>query len=158
MEVFNHVMGLKNFTEYFSRYPNYTFHGAQCVLLSLRALCVLKMAGVDGSLRFGSLGWARRDGNGVHYEFGGEDWTMRQFLRGSRFITGWDLTEFEPRQKKTVVKKNVETVVVHPKLADFLLKLVNFDTGDYRFPTHLSPRLLPGSHGPASTLSALLSR
>jgi len=29
---------------------------------------------------FGSMGWKKNDGSGVHYEFGGENWTIAKFL------------------------------------------------------------------------------
>jgi hypothetical protein len=35
----------------------------------------------DGDeLVFGSMGWHKKSG-GIHYEFGGEDWTVKQFLK-----------------------------------------------------------------------------
>ena len=43
------------------------------------ALIERKLRG--GKLVFGSVGWKKRDGKGVHYEFGGLDWTVRQFLK-----------------------------------------------------------------------------
>ena len=33
-----------------------------------------------GELVFGSMGWKKRSG-GIHYEFGGEGWTVSQFLK-----------------------------------------------------------------------------
>jgi hypothetical protein len=40
-----------------------------------------KMFMKDGDeLVFGSMGWHKKSG-GIHYEFGGEDWTVKQFLK-----------------------------------------------------------------------------
>jgi hypothetical protein len=33
-----------------------------------------------GEIVFGSMGWKRKNGKGIHYEFGGENWTISQFL------------------------------------------------------------------------------
>ena len=48
--------------------------------------CCVQNALIDrklngGKLVFGSMGWKKQDGKGVHYEFGGLDWTVRQFLK-----------------------------------------------------------------------------
>ena len=34
-----------------------------------------------GEIVFGSMGWKRKNGKGIHYEFGGENWTIAQFLK-----------------------------------------------------------------------------
>lgn len=35
-----------------------------------------------GTLVFGSMGFVKRDGSGVHWEYGGEDWsTVKQFMK-----------------------------------------------------------------------------
>ena len=34
-----------------------------------------------GRIVFGSMGWKRKNGDGVHYEFGGENYTVKQFLK-----------------------------------------------------------------------------
>ena len=33
-----------------------------------------------GTIVFGSMGWKKKDGSGIHYEFGGENYTVAQFL------------------------------------------------------------------------------
>tara|TARA_R110000868_G_scaffold294737_2_gene555205 strand:+ start:85 stop:558 length:474 start_codon:yes stop_codon:yes gene_type:complete len=32
-----------------------------------------------GEIVFGSMGWKRKNGNGVHYEYGGEGWNVAKF-------------------------------------------------------------------------------
>ena len=34
-----------------------------------------------GEIIFGSMGWKRINGNGIHYEFGGEGWTVSKFMK-----------------------------------------------------------------------------
>jgi hypothetical protein len=38
-----------------------------------------------GTIKFGSMGFEKIDGNGNHWEFGGEDYTIKQFGRGKAF-------------------------------------------------------------------------
>ena len=49
--------------------------------LSGRCYHNARMLMEDGDeLVFGSMGWHKKTG-GIHYEFGGEDWTVKQFLK-----------------------------------------------------------------------------
>ena len=41
-----------------------------------------------GEIVFGSMGWKRMNGNGIHYEFGGEGWNVVQFMYNGGSI-GW---------------------------------------------------------------------
>ena len=34
-----------------------------------------------GRVVFGSMGWKRNNNKGIHYEFGGENWTIHHFLQ-----------------------------------------------------------------------------
>jgi len=34
-----------------------------------------------GRIVFGSMGWKRKNGKGIHYEFGGEDYTVAKFMK-----------------------------------------------------------------------------
>ena len=34
-----------------------------------------------GEIVFGSMGWKRNDGEGIHYEYGGVGWTTAQFMK-----------------------------------------------------------------------------
>ena len=42
--------------------------------------CRLEIILRGGNLVFGSMGWAKKSG-GIHYEFGGDGWTVSQFLK-----------------------------------------------------------------------------
>ena len=33
-----------------------------------------------GEIVFGSMGWKRKNGNGIHYEYGGEGWNVADFM------------------------------------------------------------------------------
>lgn len=41
---------------------------------------IVEITKLGGTLKFGSMGWKRKAG-GVHYEFGGENWKIHQFLK-----------------------------------------------------------------------------
>ncbi len=41
---------------------------------------MVEIATNGGVLKFGSLGWERKSG-GIHYEFGGENWKIEQFIK-----------------------------------------------------------------------------
>ena len=41
---------------------------------------ILEVMKNGGEIVFGSMGWEKNDGSGVHYEFGGENWTIAKFL------------------------------------------------------------------------------
>ena len=55
-------------------------HGKKPTVNKCFQNCVLEIANNGGNLKFGSLGWKRKSGEGIHYEFGGEGWKLHQFL------------------------------------------------------------------------------
>jgi NADH:ubiquinone oxidoreductase subunit E len=39
----------------------------------------------NGTIKFGSMGFEKKNGDGVHWEFGGENWTIKDFGKGTAF-------------------------------------------------------------------------
>ena len=52
--------------------------GARCNCCPTNA--VVEQITNGGEIVFGSMGWKRKNRKGIHYEFGGENWTISQFL------------------------------------------------------------------------------
>jgi hypothetical protein len=71
------LMDTRDIVDYMSQkqLAQYRPNNACC---TTNAVVAQKLRG--GRIVFGSMGWKRKNGNGIHYEFGGENYTVKQFL------------------------------------------------------------------------------
>jgi len=55
---------------------NYTQEENQCY-----QNCLYEIMENGGELKFGSMGWKFKTSDKIHYEYGGENWSLKQFIK-----------------------------------------------------------------------------